>query len=80
MRGHYLSDRNRVRVRRTMSLRHRPTSHPSRHEDRGQGFSAGSNPRSELSRSGHLLNSVRPDNLEQTILVDDVSFMDKLSK
>ena len=72
MRGHYLSDHNRFRIRRALSLRHRPTSHHPRHEDRQSNVGSVSS-RTDSGRSSHGLSNIRPENFEQTILVDDVS-------
>ena len=70
MRGRFLSDHNRLRIRRAISLRHRQSSHHAAHpvEDRQSGSVTS---RGDTARYNHL-NNLRADNTESTILVDDV--------
>jgi hypothetical protein len=72
MRGHYFSDHNRFRIRRALSLRHRPTSHHPRHQLEDRQSNVGSlSSRIDSGRTN--LSNVRAENFEPTILVDDVS-------
>ena len=72
MRGHYLTDQNRLCIRRAISLRHRSTSHQPRHQLEDRQSNAGS-VSSYSNRNNNSLSNVRTEEFEQTILVDDVS-------
>ena len=72
MRSHYFTDHNRLRIRRAISLRHRPTSHQPRHHLEDRQSNAGS-VSSYSSGNNNSLSNVRTEDFEQTILVDDVS-------
>ena len=77
-RGQYLSDHNRyMRLRRSASLRRSSSHHPRRqHEDRHSNLdSLASSNTDPAGRNNNFLNGVRPENAEQTILVDDVSIV-----
>ena len=79
LRGHYFTTAehpgSRYRIRRAISLCHRPTSHQHRHQpevDQSNLASLGSRTDSGRTNNGGLSN-VRPQNFDSTILVDDVS-------
>ena len=76
MRGHYFggADHNRYRLRRALSLRHRPSSHHPRHQLEGRQSNLGSlSSRNDSGRNNNGFGSALLDHFDSTILVEDVS-------